>query len=272
MKSNKKSAKKFFQSAVEDYKKEFYESGYRSFMSVRLDRFMNEIDSLTSGSGKNALDAGCGPGYMTKALLDRKYKTTAFDASPEMLRLTRELVSVSANNDYLAELVEGDIENMPFSSDQFDLIASAGVIEYLQNDIKVFAEFSRTLKSKGVLIVSSTNRYSPIGMFEPVIEAIKRNNMTRNMCNWVLAKIGGTQVRPRKFMVRKHSAKQLIESAENANFEVLKVGYFYGLPWPHPIDRVFPKFTDILGKKLEKYSESPLRFLFEGMYIVARKR
>jgi len=271
MTNKNKPATKFFQNEVDDYKKEFYESGYRTFMSVRLDRFLEEINKLSLPVGSKFLDAGCGPGYMTKAFHDKGYITSALDSSPEMLRLTKLQFELTPEAD-MPEFVEGDIENLPFEDGTFDLVASAGVIEYLSDDKKVLDDFNRILKPGGYIILSSTSKYSPIGFFEPIIEAIKRNRLTRNSCNWILKKIGGTPVRPRDFTVRKHTAQSFVRNAKNSNFKIQHIGFFYGLPWPHPFDRIFPKITNYLGKKIEKFSHTPLRHTFEGIYIVAQKQ
>lgn len=270
MNDKQKPATKFFQAEVDDYKKEFYESGYRSFMSVRLERFIREIDRIGLKEGAICLDAGCGPGYLTKALYERGCDTRALDASPEMLRLTRSLFE-KLPDDKKPECIEGDIESLPFERGSFDLVASAGVIEYLLNDDKVMAEFYRVLKDGGYLILSSTNKYSPIGVFEPLIEAMKRNHYMNRFFNTILGIVGGTPVRPREFKVRKHTENAFKLSATKAGFQVISINYFYGLPWPHPFDRVFPRLSDYFGKKLERMNDTVIGKGFEGIYLVARK-
>jgi ubiquinone/menaquinone biosynthesis C-methylase UbiE len=270
MNNEEKQATKFFQNKVDDYKKEFYESGYRTFMSVRLQRFLEEVDRLELEQNAKCLDAGCGPGYLTKALYERGYSTCAFDASPEMLRLTKEQFA-NLPADSIPEIIKGDIETLPFENCSFDLVASAGVIEYLSRDEKVMNEFYRVLKPGGHLILSSTNKYSPIGIFEPFVEALKRNQYSRSLSNWILRKLGHTPVRPREFKVRKHVANEFKTNAEAVGFEVIRIGYFYGLPWPHPLDRIFPKLSNYLGKKLEYFNNTLIARTFEGLYIVAKK-
>jgi len=272
MSNKEKTATKFFQSEVDDYKKEFYESGYRTFMSVRLQKFLAAIDKLGLQGNAKCLDAGCGPGYLTRSLYDRGFITSALDASPEMLRLTKSLFNNEVSDDRRSEFIEGDIESLPFNDDDFDLVASAGVIEYLSGDAKVMAEFNRVLKPGGYLVLSSTNKYSPIGIFEPIIEALKRNSLARNTFNWILGKLGGTPVRPREFIVRKHTAEMFRTNAEAAGFDVISLNYFYALPWPHPFDRVFPKLSNYLGGRLESLGGTMIGRTFEGLYIVARKK
>ncbi len=48
----------------------------------------------------------------------------------------------------------GDIDVLPFSDQQFDLVCAFDVIEHVTNDRRVFGELSRVLKDNGVLICS----------------------------------------------------------------------------------------------------------------------
>jgi 2-polyprenyl-3-methyl-5-hydroxy-6-metoxy-1,4-benzoquinol methylase len=270
MSNKEKPSTKFFQDKVEDYEKEFYSSGYRTFMSVRLDRFLKEIKSISLPERARCLDAGCGPGYLSKALHELGYTIDALDSSPEMLRIARALFETDKGKQS-PNINEGDIENLPYGRDSFDLVASAGVIEYLANDQIVLDEFHKVLKPGGFLVLSSTYKYSPIGMFEPIIETVKRVPSLRNTCNFVLKNIGGTPVRPREFHVRKHGTKEFVGNVEKAGFNVLNTGFFYALPWPHPIDRVFPKISSAIGKRIEFLSQTPFKYTLEGILIVAQK-
>ena len=270
MKNEMKQATKFFQTEVENYKKEFYDSNYRTFMSVRLQRFIEEVERLRMSENAKCLDAGCGPGYLTKALYDRGFSVCALDSSPAMLRLTKEQFARLPEHSQ-PNIIEGNIESLPYESCSFDLVASAGVIEYLSGDEKVMHEFYRVLKPNGYLILSSTNKYSPIGILDPTIEIIKRNPYTRWLANWILQKKGATPVRPREFKLRRHTAKEFKVNAEIFGFEVIRMGYFYGLPWPHPFDRLFPKLSSYVGNKLESFSGTLIGRTFEGLYIVAKK-
>lgn len=271
MKNQEKPSTKFFQEDVDNYKKEFYGSGYRTFMSVRLDRFLMELDKLSLPTGSKCLDAGCGPGLLTKAMYERGYSTSSLDSSPEMLRLTKSLFeNIEDNQPY--EFLEGNIEELPFNEETFDLVASAGVIEYLSTDDKVLNEFNRVLKPNGYLILSSTSKYSPIGIFEPIVESVKRNDILRKFINVILTKLGGTPVRPREFQVRKHSMAEFNSNIENGNFEILTSGYFYALPWPHPFDRIMPNLSSKIGRLLEKLAGTPVKYTFEGIYVIAKKK
>jgi ubiquinone/menaquinone biosynthesis C-methylase UbiE len=267
--SKPRQSEDFFKSDVDNYKKEHYESGYRTFMTVRHERYLEELANLSLPAGSVALDAGCGPGYLTKALHEHNYKVTALDTSPEMLRLARSLFK---NASPQPTFQEGSIENLPFEDGTYDIVLSAGVIEYLDDDSKALREISRVSKDNAALILSVTNKFSPAGYLDVFVEAIKRNEVTLSASNWILQKMGRLPVRPRNFLVRKHRPQDFVDSVEKHGYRITKKGYFYVLPWPHPFDRVFPKATSVIGTKLEFLSRTWLDIIAEGFYIVAIKR
>jgi ubiquinone/menaquinone biosynthesis C-methylase UbiE len=268
--SKSRRSEEFFQSNVDDYKKEHYESGYRTFMSARHERYLEEIANLGLRAGSVALDAGCGPGFLTKALHDRNYQVTALDTSPEMLRLTRSLFK-NESPQSIPQFHLGNVEALPFEDGAYDLVLSAGVIEYLDNDLKALSEFSRVSKDNAALIISVTNKFSPAGYLDAMVEALKRNRVTLSACNWMLRKMGRLPARPRNFLVRKHSPEAFVESVEKHGYRVAKSGYFYVLPWPHPFDRIFPKASSLIGTRLEFLSRTRLGIISEGFYVVAMK-
>lgn len=262
-------AQKFFQSNVADYKKEHYESGHRTFMSVRQACFLSEIDAIGFEKGSKCLDAGCGPGLLSMALAQRGFQAHCVDTSEQMLNLTQGLFLDKGLS--LPELKQGSIESIPYDDNTFDLVASAGVIEYLENDDAALRDFFRVLKPGGMLVLSITNRLSPVGLFEGVIEWVKRVGFTRDLCNVVLKSMGSTPVRAREFSVRKHKPSELDDSVLRNRFAIKSSGFFYMLPWPHPFDRLFPKANSKLNQKMESLSRSRLGWLSEGYYIVAQK-
>ena len=268
--SEPRRSEEFFKSSVDNYKKEHYESGYRTFMTVRHERYLEELANLSLPAGSVALDAGCGPGFLTKALHEYNYKTTALDTSPEMLRLTRSLFK-NESLQTMPTFQEGNIEDLPFEDGTYDIVLSAGVIEYLDSDCKALNEISRVSKDNAALILSVTNKFSPAGYLDVFVDAIKRNEVTLYACNWILQKIGRLPVRPRNFYVRKHRPQAFIDSVEKYGYHVTRKAYFYVLPWPHPLDRIFPKASSVIGAKLEFLSRTRLSGISEGFYIVAIK-
>ena len=272
MLSSENNPKDFFSAGVDQYKSEHYLSGYRSYMSVRQSRYLSEIDHLNikAEGDKSALDAGCGPGFLTHEIFQRGFAVSAFDISENMVDAARSLFNQDSE-DREVNIKTGNIEKIPFQDDQFDLCVTAGVIEYLNTDDTALLELNRVLKQDGYLVISVTNKFSPVGVFDGILDFIKTNRALLAISNSIMKLLGNNPVLPRTFKIRKHSPKVFIENLERAGFEIQTKRYFYMLPWPHPIDRLFPRATHFIGSKIEFLSNSPLGFLSEGFLVVAKK-
>ncbi|MBW8687065.1 class I SAM-dependent methyltransferase [Chitinophaga rhizophila] len=107
--------------------------------------------------GKRLLDAGCGPGIVTRMLIDRQAVVTAIDYSPEMVALT------NARTGHRAIASVHDLNNgLPqFTDAAFDIIYCSLVIHYLDDLPHVFSEFARVLSPGGLLIFSTDHPQSP---------------------------------------------------------------------------------------------------------------
>lgn len=101
--------------------------------------------------GKNVLDAGAGTGRIIRDLKNYGAKVTALDVSEEMLKICRKKFSD-------IETVVGDIENMPFADNTFDVVIATFVIVHLKNTDKAFDEIYRILKDGGCAIITNINQ------------------------------------------------------------------------------------------------------------------
>jgi len=97
--------------------------------------------------GAHILDAGCGSGRDTKAFLDRGYRVTAIDASPQLVRLA------TAFTGQPCEVLR--FQEMEFR-EQFDgLWACASLLHVPKHELNnVMQRFVSALKSKGVFYIS----------------------------------------------------------------------------------------------------------------------
>ncbi len=106
---------------------------------------------------KRILDAGCGPGIVTKYFCDRGAIVTAIDYSDKMIALTNKITSGSVPTMVM------DLNNglTCFEEACFDIIYCSLVIHYLNDLNFVFKEFARTLVKGGLLIFSTDHPDSP---------------------------------------------------------------------------------------------------------------
>lgn len=86
-------------------------------------------------SGARVLDAGCGTGLLTLALvrvLERPAEIASVDLSQASLRTAREAVGREpASGRHRARFARTNALALPFPDNTFDLVATSGVLEYL---------------------------------------------------------------------------------------------------------------------------------------------
>lgn len=82
----------------------------------------SELEMLPeSMQGMNAVELGCGTGYVSAWMARRGARVTGIDLSEEQLRTARRL---AREHDVDIELVHGNAETTPFASGQFDFAIS----------------------------------------------------------------------------------------------------------------------------------------------------
>ncbi len=111
------------------------------------------------------LDAGCGTGIITRVLYqlarDEGVKFHAFDLTQNMLDIFQQWIAEQGANDI--ELKQADvleIETLPSHWNEYDLIVTATMLEYLPKDKLgvAFANLRQLLKNDGILLVIITKR------------------------------------------------------------------------------------------------------------------
>ena len=106
---------------------------------------------------KYVLDAGTGTGRFAIYLAGKGINVVAIDTSEEMLKIAKE-AAVQQGVAHKIRFVLGDIERMPFNSEVFDGICSIHVLIHFASRNKALAEFSRVLKSHGVIVFEVANK------------------------------------------------------------------------------------------------------------------
>lgn len=105
--------------------------------------------------GNHVLDLGSGAGndcFVAHALVGEKGKVTGLDFTDEMLvKAKQNAVKLGFTN---VEFIKGDIEEMPFQDDQYDVVLSNCVLNLVPDKKKAFSEIFRVLKPEGLFCVS----------------------------------------------------------------------------------------------------------------------
>jgi ubiquinone/menaquinone biosynthesis C-methylase UbiE len=145
-------------------------NGYQNSVADFLKTLDLKIDDQSL-----VLDAGSGTGIMTLGFQAAGYqskKTIALDLSFNLLEVSREEFrkDQEANAENIAP-VQGNILEMPFADDTFDLVLTCGVLEYVPLDEGI-KEMARVLK-KGAKLVLIPVKSSLVGAFLEILYNFK---------------------------------------------------------------------------------------------------
>ena len=114
----------------------------------------------------DALDAGCGTGFLSFELAGRGHRVTGIDFAPAMLAEARRK---AAERGVSIRFEEGDAEQLPFGPGSFDLIVSRHVLWTLPHPEAAIDEWVRVLRPGGRLAVID-------GQFDPGFLVHQREN------------------------------------------------------------------------------------------------
>ena len=120
-----------------------YDDRERFWDSFEQDKLNRYIKATT---GKKVLDAGAGTGRISIRLREAGADVTALDISPDMLKILEQ-------KDPEIETVEGDMENMPFDDESFDVVFSSLALVHLKDPKQFLDECYRVLRDDGQVVL-----------------------------------------------------------------------------------------------------------------------
>ncbi len=111
------------------------------------------------------LDAGCGTGNYSKAMLNYVGRIEAVDLNPGMLEVAAQKLSGSEAEGRIS-FQSARIDELPFEDAHFDGVMINQVLHHLPDEAakdfpahrRVFAEFARVLKPGGILVVNTCSQ------------------------------------------------------------------------------------------------------------------
>ena len=118
------------------------------------------------------LDAGCGTGAYSEAIVGQVGHIEALDMSQGMLAAAREKLAAEATAGRIA-FHQGSISELPFETASLDGVMINQVLHHLPDDVgaghplhrEVFAEFARVLRPGAVLVVNSASQDQMAGAY-----------------------------------------------------------------------------------------------------------
>ena len=112
------------------------------------DRILDLV--LPARRALDALDAGCGTGFLSLELAARGHRVTAVDFAPAMLGEARRK---AAERGASIRFEEADAEQLPFASGRFDLAISRHLLWTLPHPEAAIDEWIRVLRPGGRLVI-----------------------------------------------------------------------------------------------------------------------
>jgi len=113
---------------------------------VRRKLLGNIVSKLKLSTKASILDVGTGTGSNLRLLKNLGFEhISGVDNSDEAVRFCAEKS--------LGIVQKGDICNLPFENNSFDLVLATDVIEHIDDDVKAVSELKRVLKPQGYMVI-----------------------------------------------------------------------------------------------------------------------
>jgi ubiquinone/menaquinone biosynthesis C-methylase UbiE len=172
------------------------------------------VDLVLSGRGAlDALDAGCGTGFLSLELASRGHRVTGIDFAPAMLAEARRK---AAERGVSIRFEEADAEQLPFAPGSFDLVVSRHLLWTLPHPEAAIDEWIRVLRPAGRLAVID-------GQFDPTV-LVHRTENARSSAEYAaigdqLPFLGG---RPREEIETLLSAHGLVNTGSDPVLDLIE--------------------------------------------------
>jgi ubiquinone/menaquinone biosynthesis C-methylase UbiE len=118
------------------------------------DRILDLV--LPNGRTLDALDVGCGTGFLSLELAARGHRIVGVDLAPSMLALARQKAAAQGRS---VRFEEADAENLPFRPASFDLVISRHVLWTLPHPEAAIDDWQRVLRPGGRLAIVDGAQY-----------------------------------------------------------------------------------------------------------------
>jgi malonyl-CoA O-methyltransferase len=156
---------KNFSKQALDYEK--YALVQKFSVSQLINKLSSNID-LINFNNKKILDLGSGTSLIAKEFL--KYNNCQNNIFYE-LDLSLEMLNFVKNRNQNFTAIQGDIANLPFKNNKFDLIISSFSFHWLENYQEIFDSFFSILKPDGILafclpVLGSCQNLKDLNLFQ----------------------------------------------------------------------------------------------------------
>lgn len=122
-----------------------------SISSISLEIGNDILKWMHNLEGSSILEVGSGTGIISSFLAKKGFEVTLLDVNENAIEISK---NVFAKNKIDGAFILGDLFNMPFKDNTFDMVWNAGVLEHFEGQEQIVAlrEMARVTKLDGMLI------------------------------------------------------------------------------------------------------------------------
>jgi len=135
----------------------------------KVEPFIHSFAQFTRWRGKKVLEVGAGAGTDFIQFARAGANLYGLDLTKKSVELIKKRLRVY---NLKGNVQQGDVENLPFSSNQFDLVYSWGVLHHTPNSEKAVKEIYRVLKPGGSIKIMVYNKISWCALQSYVIHGL----------------------------------------------------------------------------------------------------
>lgn len=233
---------------------DFFEAVRHSRYQIS-DTWMKEKIPFSSGKGKKVLEIGYGMGTDLLTWAIEGAEVHGIDLTEEHHRLAELNFKTHGKQ---ANLVLGDAANLPFPSNEFDIVYSNGVLHHTPDTVRCISEGYRVLKPGGKMIFSMYRTLSAFLLFSKILfQGIWRGGLKKlgysGLLSTIEAGADGIHVKPLVKTYTKRQLKVMLSDFSEVEFQVA-----------HFKSEHLGELTCLCPRWLEKYLEPWL-----GWYLIA---
>ncbi len=128
----------------------------RKIMNVQLRRYLEKKISSQSVT----LEPGGGSAYVSAMLAEQGHQAYAMDYASAPLQIAQKQLKSRAT------LVQGDLFNIPFANESFDLTFNNSTMEHFKNPLDGLKEMARVTKKDSYVFVGVPFTYGPLSIYK----------------------------------------------------------------------------------------------------------
>ena len=149
----------------------FTDSGHQAII-----KYMKPLVQDRFSAGCKVLDLACGSGAFTRRLAKSiAADCVGVDISPGLITAAKEL-------DTKTQYLIGDVEDLKFADQSFDVVLLSGILHHLPDKTKCLSEAKRVLKKGGFVLAYDPNVKNPFMYFykHVCLKLLSPKNQTEN--------------------------------------------------------------------------------------------